>query len=175
MARPKSFLPREADRAFMVAVRDDLVAMRAQRRDIDRRIERLRWDIVNRVERALWNRYRKYHKGVTKPPSYFGWLFKEGRLDKTYHFNAYHTRLRWVYRVIQTAKIPELALYGESKDQYGYWYFDMLEIAINRRQPDAADQLRVYQQLIDDDSFVEPVPTIKFEKELHGAGYVVVE
>jgi hypothetical protein len=165
MARPKSFLPRDADRAFMAAVRDDLVAMRSQRRDIDKRIDKIRWDIVNRVERALWNRYRKYHKGIANAPSYFDWLVAERRLDMTYHFNAYHTRLRWVYRVIQTAKIPELALYGESKDQYGFWYFDMLEIVINRRQPDVVYQLRVYQEQIDDESFVEPVPTVRFEKE----------
>lgn len=167
MARPKGQLPRSADLAFIRKAITVVNEIRSQRKFADQHVDELRLAIAKRVANALWGRYRVYlRKEKIDARSFLDWLVERERLEATYLHHSYQTRLYWVYRVITTTRIPELALFNESADQYGYWYFDLLEELINEREPNKEYRVRLYQTEVEAEHIEGPVPTIRFEKEL---------
>lgn len=171
MPRPKMPLPKVADLAFLRSVIEQLNEARQLRRFADRHIQTLRESIVKRVSTALWRRYQVYfNKGqIADDMSFFDWLVDRKTLESTYLHHSYSTRLYWVYRVIQSVKVPDMALFGESPGKLGCWYFDMLEHAINQRQIVPGARLKIYEIFAMPDSFAEPVPTVRFALEFEPA------
>ncbi len=167
MARPKGQLPRTADLAFIRKAINTISEIRSQRKFADQHVEELRLAIAKRVANALYSRYRVYsRKGLVDSSTLFlEWLIERERMEETYLHHSYQTRIYWVYRVITTTKIPELALFGQHVDQYGFWYFDLLEELINERESGVGFRVRLYQKHVEPDHMEGSVPTIRFEKE----------
>lgn len=165
VARPKMPLPKVADLAFLREIVKLIQEVRALRRFADNHISEIRSKIVKRVADALWRRYQAYLKrGAIGELSFFEWL--NGRLlHDTYLFHSLETRLYWVFRVIQSAAIIDMALFGEPEYQHGQWYFDMLEEALNRRQAVERFRLLVREELVEHSRYSDWVPSIRFRLE----------
>lgn len=165
MPRAKAPLTRAADRAFLRSVIEDLQDARRLRQIADRKVMAIRDSIVKRVASALWRRYSTYLKqGMIGKISFLAWLLSQGTLDRTYLKHSHRTRVYWVYRVIQSVKSPELAVTGEIEDQFGDWYIEGLEKAINAYQPGSSYRIALSEATTLSEWVDDVVPTIKFTK-----------
>jgi len=162
MTHIKRQVPRTADLAFIRKAVNTIKEIRSQRNFADRHVVELRIDIARRIANALWNRYLRYHKGVLNPPTFFEWLLERRFMHETYLNHQFRTRLHWVYRVIVTAKEPELALFGEAVEQYGDWYYELVGVFVNQRQPDEDFTLRLAKAEVDAAEFEDKVPSVEF-------------
>lgn len=163
MPRPKMPLPKTTDLAFLRMVIKELNEAKTLHRFADDHVRKIRESIVKRVANALWRRYQTYlKKNEIEQMPFFDWLLARKTLENTYLHHSYATRLYWVYRVIQSVKAPEMALFGESDNENGRWYFDLLEQAINDRQPQVIYRIKLYEVYVEHQLISERVPTIRF-------------
>lgn len=164
MSPRKMPVPKGADQAFLYMSIKDVQESTQLRRIADRKIELVRASIVKRVGNALWNRYRTYHKKVETPPTFLEWLLLQRSMEKTYLHHSLHTRLYWVYRVIQASRRPELLLFNEKEFQPGNWYRLGLQADINRHRSTEDFIVHVLPSATTERLIIGPVPTFVFAR-----------
>ena len=165
VVRPKMPLPKVADLAVLREVVKKAQEARSLRRYADEHIQEARSKISKRVADTLWRRYQTYLKReAIGDLTFFEWL--DGRLlHNTYLFHSFETRLYWVFSVIQSTKISDMALFGEPEFESGQWYFEMMEELINRRQTVEGFRLLVREELVEHPRYSDWVPSIRFRIE----------
>jgi hypothetical protein len=165
MARLKLPVTRTLDLAFLRKVIREVSEVRGLRKYADDHVLAIRSDIAARVDKALWNRYRVYHRKDENPPPFLEWVLSRAFLHDTYLRHRLSTRLRWVYRVVQSAKHEALSLFGELPGVYGAWYASDLERLINARRTVEAFELRLIEDETEVQDIEGKVPTIRIEKD----------